>query len=266
MSISLVINTLNEEKNIAGCINSAIKWVDEIIVCDMYSDDKTIEIAKSLNAKIFFHEKTGFVEPARHFAISQASCEWVLVLDADERMTEKLGKKIKEIENNNQNDLVLFGSFFNYFGAYVKYGGFFFLRWPRLFKKQLYTSTYNECELMVHANFSNVENNARNKIQLNGEYYILHDAYPTIEKFINKTVGMYARIEAEEMVKRGYTFHLFKLLYEPLKTFFGRYIVRLGFRDGIRGLILCYFYASYRFSIWANIWFIEDQVKQTKNK
>ena len=84
-NITLVINTLNEEGHIAGCINSAKSIADEIIVCDMYSDDDTVKIAESLGAKIVFHERTGFVEPARHFAISKASYEWVLVLDADEQ-------------------------------------------------------------------------------------------------------------------------------------------------------------------------------------
>src|ERR1035437_8709774 len=195
--ISLVINTLNEEVNIRECIESAKYLVDEIIVCDMYSHDKTVEIAKSLNAKVFFHDRTGFVEPARYFAISQATCEWVLVLDADERMTEKLGNKIKEIVTINHNDLILFGSLNNYFGAYVKYGGFYGIEAPKFFKKYIYISTFNDSELMIHANFSAVKKNAKNKIQLDDEYYILHNAYPTIEKYINKTVGVYARIEAE---------------------------------------------------------------------
>src|ERR1035437_3052148 len=95
--ISLVVNTLNEELNIRECIESAKYLVDEIIVCDMHSEDKTVEIAKSLNAKVFYHEKMGYADPARYYAISQATCEWVLVLDADERMTPDLVSKLKLI-------------------------------------------------------------------------------------------------------------------------------------------------------------------------
>jgi glycosyltransferase involved in cell wall biosynthesis len=135
--ISLVVNTLNEEKNIADCINSATPWVDEIIVCDMYSDDRTVEIATSLNARIVNHERTGFVEPARFFAISQAAHDWVLVLDADEQLTEKLGRKLREIANQNQVDAVSFASLFNYFGGPVYHGGFFNNNWTRFSEKRL---------------------------------------------------------------------------------------------------------------------------------
>ena len=71
--ISVVINTLNEENNIGACIESVQGFADEIVVCDMYSDDRTVEIAESYGAKVVFHERVGFVEPARFFAISQAS-------------------------------------------------------------------------------------------------------------------------------------------------------------------------------------------------
>ncbi|MFM7859338.1 MAG: glycosyltransferase family 2 protein, partial [Flammeovirgaceae bacterium] len=95
--ISLVINTLNEEKNIGSCIESARKWVNEIVICDMHSADNTVEIAKQYNAKVIHHDRTGFVEPARYYAISQATCEWVLVLDADEQLTDALGEKLAVI-------------------------------------------------------------------------------------------------------------------------------------------------------------------------
>ena len=108
MGISLVINTLNEERHIEGCIRSAASIVDEIIVVDMRSDDRTAEIAKSLGAKIFLHERTGYA--ARQFAVSKAAHEWILILDADERMTEKLAQRLTEVALENKHDLVFFGS------------------------------------------------------------------------------------------------------------------------------------------------------------
>ena len=90
--ISVVINTCNNEKIIRECLES-VKNFDEIVICDMYSEDKTLEIAKEYNCKIVMHEKTGWVEPARNFAISHATNEWVLVVDSDEIITEELSKR-----------------------------------------------------------------------------------------------------------------------------------------------------------------------------
>ena len=87
--ISVVINTYNNEKILRDCLES-VKEFDEIVICDMYSEDKTLEIAREYNCKIVMHEKVGFVEPARNFAISQATHEWVLVVDTDEKITAEL--------------------------------------------------------------------------------------------------------------------------------------------------------------------------------
>ncbi len=163
--ISLVINTLNEEVHIADCIKSAQGIADEIIICDMFSEDRTVEIAKEFGATVIFHEKVGFVEPARYFAISKASRKWVLVLDADERLTEKLANKLLELTITDKYDLIKFGSLYNYFGGYVKYGGFYHQNWPRFFKKSQYLKTYDEEEEMIHLNFNNLAlNTKKNKL------------------------------------------------------------------------------------------------------
>jgi glycosyltransferase involved in cell wall biosynthesis len=260
--ISLVVNTLNEENNIADCINSVGKWVDEVIVCDMYSEDRTIEIAKALGAKIIYHERTEFVEPARFYAINHVSHEWVLVLDADEKMTDKLGQKLKEIANENAVDAVSFASLFNYFGGPVYKGGFFNNYWTRFFRKQIYLDCYNEKELMVHQNFNALlKLSKKRRKTLSLDYYILHNAYPTIEKYINKSVDYYARVEAMQWHENREKFSVVKMLFELIKTFIMTYFVRRGFLDGTRGLILSVYYSVYRFNVWANLWFLEQQKK-----
>ena len=87
-TISLVINTLNAEKYLSDCLNSC-SWVDEIIVVDMHSVDATRQIAEAGGAKVFLTEPRGYVEPARNFALSKANCDWILLLDADERIIGK---------------------------------------------------------------------------------------------------------------------------------------------------------------------------------
>ena len=88
-TISAVIHTLNEEANIRTCLES-VKWVDEIIIIDMGSEDKTLSIAKEYNACIYTHEKVRYVDLARNFGLSKVTSEWTLVLDADEILPEKL--------------------------------------------------------------------------------------------------------------------------------------------------------------------------------
>src|SRR5689334_9780742 len=96
-SISVVINTLNEAINMAACIESVRSIANEIVVCDMHSDDDTAALAAQLGARVVLHDRTEFVEPARQFAIAQATCEWVLVLDADERLTTPLADRLREL-------------------------------------------------------------------------------------------------------------------------------------------------------------------------
>ena len=97
MKITILIYTRNEERNISDCINSAKLLTDKIILVDMESSDKTVEIAKSLNIPVFNFPKSNYVEPAREFGIKQAETDWVLILDADERMTNELANEIQNV-------------------------------------------------------------------------------------------------------------------------------------------------------------------------
>ncbi|MFN8109610.1 MAG: glycosyltransferase [Thermoleophilia bacterium] len=92
-TVSAVVNTLNEAANLDDALRS-VAWVDEIVVCDMHSDDGTRAIATRHGARILDHERTSVVEPARQFAIEQATGDWILVLDADERVPEPLAEQL----------------------------------------------------------------------------------------------------------------------------------------------------------------------------
>jgi len=255
MQISVVINTLNEESNIADCIQSVAGLADEVLVCDMHSDDETISIARDCGARVLSYERTGFVEPARHFAISQAAGEWVLVLDADERLCSPLKEKLLEAVSDNSCNVVCFWSLCWFFGDWVYHGGFFNGDWSRFFRKSTYLETYSSQEEFVHGNFRNVRKSGK-VLHLPKTCYIEHYAYPTIEKYITKTMGMYARIEAAQILDNGRKFSLIKMFWEPLKEGAGRFLIRQGFRDGMRGFVLASLYAGFRFAVWANVWFL----------
>jgi len=253
--ISVVINTLNEEQNIKECISSLKGFADEIIVCDMYSEDNTVNIAHSLGAKIYYYEKTGYVEPARFYAITKASCPWILILDADERLTKELSMKLLELtKNNNELDLIKFASLYNYFGKYVKHGGFFKNDWTRFFKKELYLSSYSEANTKIFQGLNNLTTNSISSIQLSKDFYIIHEAYPTLSKYVEKTTSKYAYIEASQLFTSGKKVSLLNVIIEPVKSFLKKYILQLGFLDGAHGLILCCLYSIYRFNVNSILW------------
>src|SRR3989344_3049492 len=103
--ISAVINTWNEEKNLAECLDT-LDFADEIIVVDMASTDDTKKIAKQYTDKVYDHPYVGYVEPARNFALSKASGNWALIVDAGERITTTLAGKLVDIANNDEADFV----------------------------------------------------------------------------------------------------------------------------------------------------------------
>lgn len=102
--ISAIVHTLNEEAKIEDALKSLQGWVDEIIVCDMYSDDKTVEIARRYTDRIIFHKRERFVEPARSFAASHAQHEWLFLLDADERIPRHLATYLRKLVESNPTD------------------------------------------------------------------------------------------------------------------------------------------------------------------
>lgn len=252
--ITVVINTLNEEANILECIKSVRELADEILVCDMYSDDRTVELAQAAGARIEYHERVGFVEPARRFAIEKASSDWVLVLDADERMTPPLAQELRRLAIENRYAVVSFWSLYWYFGGWVRHGGFFNGHWRRFFKKNVYLDTYMDSEALVHMNFEALHGHP-DTCYLTSEFYIKHYAYESVEKYMAKTLGRYATIEGKQYLDQGICFSLTRMLWEPLREFMLRFILRKGYKDGMRGLILSALYSGYRFSVWANVWF-----------
>lgn len=256
--ISVVINTLNEEENIKECIDSVINYVDEIIVCDMYSDDDTVNIAKNLGAKIIFHKRIGYVEPARNYAIKNAKNEWILILDADERLTPNLGNELLTISQKSDDriEVVKVWILYWYFGDWIRHGGFFKGDFPRFFKKNIYLDSYTNEESTIHNNFINLKNNPKS-IQLNSDLYIKHYAYRSVDKYIRKTIYKYSLIEAKNMKSNGVKFSYAKMVLSPIKQFIVRLIFKKGYKEGIRGFILISLFSIHRFCVWTIFWHLK---------
>lgn len=249
MKISAVINTLNEEKNIAQVINS-LKWVDEIIVCDMYSEDKTVEIVKKMGARVVFHKRTSYVEPARNFAISKASHEWILILDADEEIGEELAAKIKEIaEKEVDSDYVIIPRKNIIFGKWMKAT----MWWPdyniRLFKKGKVTWS-DKIHIPPKTEGQGLDLPAEEK------YAILHHHYTSIDQFVTR-LNRYSSIQAKQMVKDGYKFDWKDLIIKPLGEFLSRFFAKRGFEDGLHGLTLSLLQAFSFLVMYLKVWGME---------
>ena len=104
-TIAAIIHTRNEERNVADAIRS-VGWTDHVLVVDMESTDRTVEIATELGAEVAHHEHTGIVEPARNWALAHVDCDWVMVLDADERVPEPLARLLDRVSAGDEADVV----------------------------------------------------------------------------------------------------------------------------------------------------------------
>lgn len=246
VKVSVIINTFNEEKNIDRAIQS-VTWADEILVCDMYSDDNTAVIAKKLGAKIIFFRRTGFVEPARNFAVSKAEGDWVLVLDADEEIPEALKEKLLEVVSKEGVVTYVEIPRLNIiFGKPMKAS----MWWPdyniRFFKKGFVTWG-NKIHSKPKAEGQGLRVGEHEKLA------IIHHHYDTISQFVQR-LDRYTTIQAKELKESGYEFEWRDLISKPLGEFLSRFFANRGFEDGVHGLALSLLQAFSHLVMYLKTW------------
>ena len=244
--ISVVINTLNEESNIERVIKS-VSWADEILICDMYSDDKTVEISKKMGARVIYHKRVSYVEPARNFAVSKSSNEWILVLDPDEEVTESLKVRLLEVSSKmKQIDYVRIPRKNLIFGRWMKAS----MWWPdlniRFFKKGTV-----EWSNKIHR----PPKTAGEGIDLESDekWAIVHYHYASLTEYIERMIR-YTKIQAEELEQEGYHFDWKDLIQKPLGEFLGRFFANRGFEDGLHGFVLSLLQAFSHLLIYLRLW------------
>ena len=241
LPISVAVITKNEENNIEDALKS-VSDANEIIVVDAFSTDRTVALCKKYTKKVVQHEWLGFAHQ-KQLAVDAAAGPWVLILDADERVTPELKKEIADTLLNTTCD----GFYIprkNYFlGKWIKHSGW----WPdntlRLFKKE---KGYLESR-EVHE-----------KVVLDGNaghltHPLAHYTYWSISDFI-KRMENYSSLAAKEIRKSSGRAGLFSLTIKPIATFIKMYLIRRGFLDGRRGLILATLYGFYTFLKYAKTW------------
>lgn len=270
--LSAAIATFNEEKNIGDCLKSIKDLVDEIVIVDGSSTDKTVEIARSFRAKVLVAENHLIFHINKQKAFDMASGEWVLYLDADERVSPKLAEEIKEVINMNEEEMEVYqaglknrelflrhqrivedrdgevgtkegsyNAFFvarlNYFlGKYLKYGGVYPDGVIRLFKKgkaYLPGKSVHE-QMVVKGRVGWLEND------------LIHIDSPTFKRYLERNSRYIDLIVGEfkrDKTGRNLTEFVNYMVIKPVNWFIVTLIRHKGILDGYRGVIFSFFSA-----------------------
>ena len=253
-TISVVINTLNAERIFDQCLDS-VKDADEIIVCDMHSEDRTIEIAEKHGCKICYHERCRCAEPARNYADSQATSDWVLVLDADELVTPELWQYLKNFANTAPEDVVALEIPRETYGLGKKLRSMYQHKLRRFWRK-------GSCEWKGHVH--NIPETLYGKsVELHPRkegVAIQHYHIDSLQSYLEK-MNRYTDLEMERFKAKGTKFSLFRLIFRPLYEFFKFYILKGGFMDGVTGFIICTMNMQYKFIQLAKLYEMEYKEK-----
>ncbi len=251
--ISVAICAFNEEENIERCLKS-LKWVDEIVVVDPGSTDKTSSVAGKYTDKIFTHKNPGFVEPLRNFSIQKTTGEFVLVIDADEEISSTLAKKLREIAENNSADIVKIPRKNFIFGKWMQAS----MWWPdyhvRFFKKGKVVWGDG-----IHS-VPKVEGREV-RLDLKEENAIIHHNYDNLSEFVKRN-SYYSKIQAKELFDSGYRFVWTDLVRRPLGEFLGRFFANKGYKDGLHGLALSMLQAFMFLLQYIYIWELQEYKDQ----
>jgi len=243
--ISLFMITYNEEKNIAGCIRDVKSLVDEIIVVDSFSSDKTAEIAESLGAKVFKRKFDGFTNQ-KNYALSLVTKEWALNLDADELITDDLKKDVLVKSEQNEYDGFWFRSRSYFLGRKMNFSGL--------------QSVKKMC--LVRAKKARFEGGlVHERLIVDGPTAVLgghikHYSYSSLRNYFEK-FNKYTSLGARSKYEAGKRADVFLCCLRLPFDFFRRYILQLGILDGVPGLVWCAFSAFYPFVKYMKLWELE---------
>ncbi|KAA1247839.1 glycosyltransferase family 2 protein [Aquimarina sp. RZ0] len=229
IKLSGVIITYNEERKIEKCLASLEHIVDEIIVVDSFSTDKTEEICKKYNATFIQQKFLGYKEQ-KNFAIHQASYDYIVSLDGDEALSTELRESLLRLKSNWNYDGYYTNRYNNFCGQWIKYSDWYPDKKLRIFKK-------GKGEWKgINPHDSYKLYNPKSCGKLKGD--ILHWNYPNYSAY-NRQIEKFSTISAHSYYKLGKKATLWKIVFNPSWAFFKAYILRLGFLDGLNGFVIC---------------------------
>ena len=268
LPISAFVIAYNEEKHIADCLLS-LKFCDEIIVVDSFSTDRTVEIARGLGAQIIQRAWTGYKDQ-KAFGLSATNNEWVLNLDADERVSPELSRQIQRVlaeeykksgssSIHNSNEIVGYeiSRVVFYLGRWWRRGGWYPEFRLRFFRKSSVTwGGTDPHEKPI----------PRGKVViLPGE--IEHYTYENMDdQFLR--LHTFSSLAAKEEYLAGGRVTLTRLVFNPILRTFKFYFLKKGYREGVAGLIVAVAEGFYTFMKYAKLWEYEfsESLKKSVNK
>ena len=240
--LSVTVIAWNEEARLRDCLES-VSWADELIVVDAESTDKTAQLAREFTDKVWVRPWPGF-PVQKNFALEQATGDWILSLDADERVSPELRERVRRI-------LMVDGPADGYsvprknlfWGAWVRHGGLYPDYQLRLFR---------------HGAGRFVESAVHESVAVQGHVEalaepLLHHSYRGLEDFVARS-NRYSTLAAVELTREGHRPRWTDLTLRPFARFFSMYVMKMGFLDGWRGFVLAVLYANYVFLRMAKAW------------
>lgn len=243
-TLSVIVITKDEARHIGDCLDS-VSFADEIIVVDSGSNDGTRDIAQAKGAKVHITEDWPGFGPQKNRALDLATCDWVLSIDADERVTPELKQAILRELAAPRAQAYKIARLSNFCGRWIRHSGW----WPdhvlRLFKR----TTARFTDAAVH---ESVKAQGQAAVV---EGHFLHYPYADMDAMIAK-VNRYSTDAAQMMHARGKTTSIPGVLGHAFWTFVRIYIIRRGFLDGKEGLILAVTAATGSFFRYSKLWFL----------
>lgn len=243
--ISIIVITKDEEKNISDCLKS-VDWADEIIVVDSQSDDKTVELAKQFTDKIFIRKWEGYV-PQKRYALNMASSEWILSLDADERVTEELKNEILNL------------SLGDFSGFKIRRKNFLMNKeitscgWEKDYQLRLLRKDKASfSDRLVHEKFITKGNIGTLKNPM------LHYTFSSFTDYLNK-INYYTSLKAQELFTKKKRVSAWTIFSHTVAAFFSFFIVKKGFKDGVYGLIISFLHSVSTMMNYIKLWELQNK-------
>jgi glycosyltransferase involved in cell wall biosynthesis len=233
--LSVAVITLNEEERLRPCLESVV-WADEIVVVDAGSGDKTVEIAHAFTDRVIFNAWPGYATQ-KNFALEQCRGDWILSLDADERVPPELQAEIATLLAGTPAAAGFWLARRNVFqGRWMRHGGLYPDYQLRLFRR----GRARFGPAVVHESAQVAGPTGRLRAAL------VHETYRSVADFVARA-NRYSDLAAAELAARGRGGGLGDLTLRPLWRFLSMYVGRAGFLDGRRGFVLAVLYAYYVF-------------------
>ncbi len=249
-TVSAIVVCHNEEENIGACLES-LRWCDEIVVVDSFSTDKTVEICRRYTDRVIQKPWAGYRDQ-KAFAHSQATQDWVLLVDSDERVTPELEYEISEAltGDNNEYSGYALPRLVYYLNRWWRRGGWYPDYDLRLFRREraAWGGTDPHEKVIVQGKVRRLR------------HPLHHFTYRDIEDHVDR-INRFTSISSRELHRSGQSWRLSDALLRPAARFFRSYFLRRGFMEGFAGFHVAVTAAVYVFLKYAKLWELEREEK-----